>query len=151
MHSLSEGLPFQAGAWEKSSFPLRPLMGLSESGNPMHHYPLMCKIVWYLSPLSYTYKQKLQLDRLSFFFFAVQKGKNIVILKCSLLENWLMHILPKTTRDASVILKRCIFKWHNAIHNCVNNMHIIEGKCIKDCLSLMNRGEKHRNRSSWKF
>lgn len=29
---------------------------------------------------------------------------------------------------------------HNATHNCINNMHIIEGKCIKGCLCLMNRG-----------
>lgn len=42
----------------------------------MHHYPLMYKIVWYLSPLSSTYKQKLRPD---FFFFPQCKKEETLL------------------------------------------------------------------------
>lgn len=41
--------------------------------------------------------------------------------------------------------------WYNVIYNYINNMYIMEGKCIKDCLCLMNRGGEYKNYLFWKF
>lgn len=57
-----------------------------------------------------------------------------------------MHIFPKTT----VILRMYISMQHSAKHNLINNMNIIEGKCIGDSLCFINK-EEHKNDSSWEF